>query len=359
MNKQKAVLGCTKEHYEKLGLKKNHIEMWEDGMRTDGSEDTYEWWYFDSHLSDGSKLVIVFFTKHYTDVSRPLSPLVTLSLEKPDGTKVDKVYQLDDINNFYASKEQCDVRIGTNTFKGDLNTYNIHVAIDEICADIGLKRNVPSWRPETGYWLFGDNEEYNFSWLPSVPNGEIKGTININGDQSTFEGVGYHDHNWGNIGMMNVLNNWYWGRAQIGQYTVISCYIQAEEQYGYQPFPVFMVSKNNEIIAEDGQKICFSTDDRYIDTFSSKPVSNILFYEYNDEEYNIKVKYQREDDIYKYRMLDVLSPEQQELAKKKGFDGAYLRFKGEIQFELKHGNSIEEFSNHAIWELMYFGKVKD
>ena len=30
-------------HYNKLGLTRNKVEIWEDGMRTDGSKGTYEW----------------------------------------------------------------------------------------------------------------------------------------------------------------------------------------------------------------------------------------------------------------------------------------------------------------------------
>ena len=48
-------------HYEKMGLKKDVVEEWEDGMHTDGSKGTYEWWYFDSHYPDCTKLVIFFF----------------------------------------------------------------------------------------------------------------------------------------------------------------------------------------------------------------------------------------------------------------------------------------------------------
>ena len=36
-------------HYQKMGLKKGEVEIWEDGLRTDGSKGSYEWWYFDSH----------------------------------------------------------------------------------------------------------------------------------------------------------------------------------------------------------------------------------------------------------------------------------------------------------------------
>ena len=30
-------------HYKKMGLNKNNVEIWEDGMRTDGTKGTYEW----------------------------------------------------------------------------------------------------------------------------------------------------------------------------------------------------------------------------------------------------------------------------------------------------------------------------
>ena len=40
---QKAIHPDDDFHYQKLGLTRNQIEIWEDGMRTDGSKGTYEW----------------------------------------------------------------------------------------------------------------------------------------------------------------------------------------------------------------------------------------------------------------------------------------------------------------------------
>ena len=39
-----AHLGTSPQEYAHLGLKQGQIEQWEDGMRTDGSPNTYEWW---------------------------------------------------------------------------------------------------------------------------------------------------------------------------------------------------------------------------------------------------------------------------------------------------------------------------
>jgi hypothetical protein len=62
------------EDYERLGLTST-IEPWEDGARTDNSAGTYEWWYFDAHLTDGAKLVVAFMNKDIAEPQKPLSPL--------------------------------------------------------------------------------------------------------------------------------------------------------------------------------------------------------------------------------------------------------------------------------------------
>jgi hypothetical protein len=61
-----ARLGRTPDDYARIGIAPRAIKPWEDGMRTHGSPGTYEWWYFDPHLDDGAKLVVVFLTKKFT-----------------------------------------------------------------------------------------------------------------------------------------------------------------------------------------------------------------------------------------------------------------------------------------------------
>ena len=58
-----ARLGSTPGDYARIGIEAGAIKPWEDGLRTDGSEGTYEWWYFDAHLEDDATLVVVFLTK--------------------------------------------------------------------------------------------------------------------------------------------------------------------------------------------------------------------------------------------------------------------------------------------------------
>ena len=81
MNVLPATLGASDEHYRRLGVSRDKIELWEDGMRTDGGKGTYEWWYFDAYLDDGSKLAITFRTKPIIDVGKALDPWIDFNLE--------------------------------------------------------------------------------------------------------------------------------------------------------------------------------------------------------------------------------------------------------------------------------------
>ena len=67
-------------HYERMGLKKGEVEIWEDGSRVDGSRGSYEWWYYDSHYPDGTVLVLFFFSKMPIDVNGPIKPIATIMI---------------------------------------------------------------------------------------------------------------------------------------------------------------------------------------------------------------------------------------------------------------------------------------
>jgi len=68
--------------------------------------------------------------------------------------------------------------------------------------------------PRPGHWLFGADGEHTFAWLPAVPQGRVEATYRVGGDGGAVTGVGYHDHNWGNASMLDLMHHWYWARAR-------------------------------------------------------------------------------------------------------------------------------------------------
>ena len=51
-------------------------------------------------------------------------------------------------------------------------------------------------------------------------------------DVTQVTGTGYHDHNWGNRQMSSGLDHWYWGRAHIGDYTVVYAMLTSRGLFG-------------------------------------------------------------------------------------------------------------------------------
>ncbi len=350
-------LATAPKEYERLGMKKGLIEEWEDGIRTGGVKGTYEWWYFDAHLNDASKVVIVFYTKNLIDVGKPLAPYIAFTLDRPDGTHFEKEYHAP-TQSFSASKETCDVRIGPNVFKGDLHSYEVHLQMEGLTCNITLKGTVPPWRPETGYLLFGERFEHYFAWLPAVPQGEVEATIIIDGKSEHFTGIGYHDHNWGNVSLVKLMHHWYWARGKIGDYTVIASYITAEKRYGYKTFPVFMLAHNGKIIADDAGQVHFSASDTQSDKQTGKPVANVLVYDYNDGGIRYLLTFKRKNTILRMKLIDGIRGIRRPLAQLIGFDGLFLRFTGDLAIDhYEEGKLVTSEHEEAIWELMYLGHV--
>jgi CrtC N-terminal lipocalin domain len=200
-----AISGATDADYARFGIARDTIALWEDGARTDGSSGTYEWWYFDAHLDDGTKLVVVFMDKELTAPQKPLDPVIRINLDLPDGRSFEKI-QTFAPETYSAETDRADIRIADNRFVGDLHRYCITAAIDDISVDVTLTGQVPAWRPETGCMLFGADQSLEFCWLPSVPQGVVEATFSIGDETHEASGVGYHDHNWGNVGLPDIIH---------------------------------------------------------------------------------------------------------------------------------------------------------
>ena len=346
-------------HYEKMGLRRGTVEKWEDGARTKGKSGEYEWWYFDNRYDDGTIVVIFFFTKSPIDVGGKIKPMATIEITYPDGRRESEVVNAKPEDSFY-DKDGCNIRIGESTCCGDLRHYEIKFAGQRISASVTLDGTIEAWRSQTGSILFGDNEEHYFAWLPAIPEGKSKIEFTIGGVTTSLSGSGYHDHNWGNISMLKLMHHWYWGRAKIGDYKVISSWITAEKKYGYKEFDVFMLAKRDRIIGDNSNHtLRFLPSGEYIDEYTGKNTYANIVYEYETPEGEFyRISYIRREDINRTRFVDELSGIKRIAAKLLGIDGAYIRFSGTAKVERLVDGKVVECAEEpsAVWEMMYFGK---
>ncbi|MCC7076882.1 MAG: hypothetical protein IT198_07125 [Acidimicrobiia bacterium] len=237
-----------------LGVDPKVVAVSEDGLRTvDDLEHSFEWWYFDMQFDDGSTLVATFNTKPHTGPDGPLDPSVLVIYHGSDGTKI-RAGVNHPRSEFSAAADGCDVRVGPNTVRGDLARYRLHLEDAGIKADLTLERHAPSWRPGAGITYYDSAHKQQLGWVVPVPYGTVHGTVAVDGGEPhRVTGSGYHDHNWGNREMSAGLDHWYWGRAHIGDFTVVYVRMTTKGHFGLGALniPTFMLTKGEELITDD------------------------------------------------------------------------------------------------------------
>jgi hypothetical protein len=234
-------LAAAPEDFRALGIG-NKIEVREDGRRTPKSSDYFEWWYFDALLDDGT-VVVVWFGDNWLYGSHKRAVDIELT---PPGKPTRRIMRtFDDAGTF--SSDHANIQIGPHSFKGDLQTYAIHVDAAEtggVGCDLTLLRRVASYRPATGYIEAGDKF---FAWLVAVPEGAVTGTLTADGATRQVTGSGYHDHNWGNVSPANLFDNWWWGRGLSGGHTIIASDIHGKDAVGGTRIPLFFVADDHQV----------------------------------------------------------------------------------------------------------------
>jgi hypothetical protein len=238
---QKLHVAATPGDFAALGLGQK-IAVWEDGRRTPKSDHTFEWWYFDGLLDDGT-VVVVWFGDNWFYGSH--NRAVTIELTPPSKPTRRVMRTFEEPGSF--SSDSADIKIGPHQFKGDLDTYFIHVDPAEtggIGCDLTLRRRVASYRPATGYIEAG---KQFFAWLVPVPEGAVTGTLTADGVTRQVTGSGYHDHNWGNVSPAKLFDNWWWGRGRSGEHTIIASEIHGKSAVGGTSIPLFFIGDEHQV----------------------------------------------------------------------------------------------------------------
>lgn len=242
--------------YQKLQLGHGPVEMWEDGQRDDFRAGTFEWWYFDAILEDGSNIAACYCTKVQPFTNREgLHPSVSFNITTPSGEKLSRKVTKFDPKCVSLSKTRCDVRFGDNIFEGDLHDYHIQAApVKGLGFDVTLHSTQTPWRGETGYLGFGEQDEKYFTWLCVVPSGTVEGTITIDGVEKRIKGRGYHDHQWGNTVQFEFLNHWLWSRHKTERHNILVFDFVMNERYGYTRIPLVFVEDEEGKVLFDSTK---------------------------------------------------------------------------------------------------------
>jgi predicted secreted hydrolase len=189
----------------------------DDALHPFESPEYYEWWYYDARLDNGYTCILAFM---WRDIAMPRVPVIELELYAPDGSKVHDTERYA-IKDATASTVKCDATIGTNrVWQEDADTFRIAVKTAHGGADLAFRRSIPGLKLSPS-GLIVDDATGKQGWVNACPRASVEGTLDFKGKLVTVKGVGYHDHNWGNVDMGRSMGGWVWGRMFDPKYTFV------------------------------------------------------------------------------------------------------------------------------------------
>jgi hypothetical protein len=320
-------------------------KVWEDGMRTDPTKKSFEWWYFDANLDDGSTIVITFFTKSPAKAGGPPAPQIQIVVTKPDGHKL-KFLQDFSYSEFKASKEKCDVVMGKNSVSGNLEKYTLRLAMAGIAGEIEFERIAQSYSTNAK----GHSKPEYFGWFCAIPYGTVKGKVTYENKERAIKGTGYHDHNWGIINLNQVCQYWYWGRGNAGDYSLIFTVMVLPKILGGKHVSMLYLAKGKKAIIEDSNHLELT----YTDITPEKPSRGHL-------PKKLTFTYQGECNV----VFTLTNPELIELddalANTKGISRFlaglrskqyYVRYNADIELSVESEGKTEKYSGNGLYEIM-------
>lgn len=322
-------------------------EVWEDGMRTDPTHKSFEWWYIDANFSDGTTIVLTFYTKSPSKPNGSLTPQLEVTVNKPDGKKLYYSHYYSK-SEFSAATDKCEVKMGPNTLSGNLKTYAIHIEIPEFMGDFEIERIAPSY--STSMSRYPDKPEY-FGWFCAVPYGKVSVKAQYEGKEHLLTGFGYHDHNWGIIDIKQVCDYWYWGRGNAGDYSLIYSVMFLPKILGGKQASVLYMAKGDKILLEDSNNLKVSHVDINPPTPKPGHLPKSLNLSYSGETYDIDIS------LAKPVLIDTKDPIAGEPGWKKAITRLfskplYVRYNANLDLVIKEKGKVTQKSGTGLYEIM-------
>lgn len=209
----------------------------------------YEWWYFDATFDNGYSAVAIIWPMNY---SRPWRRQCTvqLSIYTPEG-RTYKHYIFPRRRLFSASYERCDVRVGDFVhIEGPHPTYRVQVEAEGDMVDLVFEAETHGWKPGAAVNYLPFPRYSSFCWHVPVPRALVSGAITVQGEHIGVEGHGYHDHNWGEVPFIYLIDNWNWGHIVHGELGIIWADITLYRGLDYERIYMFLLSSGERLVYE-------------------------------------------------------------------------------------------------------------
>ena len=198
----------------------------ENGDHYLSDQNFFEWWYFDVAFNDGSWLVAVLHSAPYNIGNhKPLVDLRYYPVGKPPIVAMNQFSR----KEYEASRSDFYVRIGESWAIKEDQLYHLHIHQGSLEIELSFHPILPSWRIGSGILFSDSSSGHFFNWIVPIPSAHVKGSLKVEGKRLMVTGIGYHDHNWGNVYLSNAFSKWIWGRVWGEKYILLFGQLTAKD----------------------------------------------------------------------------------------------------------------------------------
>ena len=227
--------GQTEADFAFFDLAQDKVELKSDGWRTAKIADdprVYEWWYFDIHNHDGTVITGMLSAQSAIGrVPRFGTPQAMSRFDVNRNNVQRNAVETFPIDQFASATDSCDVRSGGLTMRGDFTELQIRGKVKDNEIDVVFRQTATPLRPGNGYVFLGSTDTFQ-GWFNAFPSATATGHVIIGGETVEIDGVGYHDHNYGNVPIAEGYRGWFWARPSFERYTTIALEVQNGERFG-------------------------------------------------------------------------------------------------------------------------------
>jgi hypothetical protein len=220
----------------------------EDGPHEPQSPEYFEWWYFDHHFDNGYTAVVVFHRATAFLPDRP--PAVEITVITPAGRE-HRSFRVLPRSDFHVASDRARIRAGEDRVLDETTRYEVRAmgaTADgvRIGVETVLEARLPGWR-------FGESKTVvdgldGFAWVVPLPRAHCRGRLVVGDETVDAEGIGYHDHNWGQISLSRLISYWHWGRIYAGDVTCIYADVVGRGRRKKTPSGLLMLAVGDQIV---------------------------------------------------------------------------------------------------------------
>jgi len=212
--------------------------------------------------------------------------------------------------------------------RGDFTELRIRGKVKDHEIDVVFRQTATPLRAGNGYVFLGSTDTFQ-GWFNAFPSATATGHVIIGGETIEIDGVGYHDHNYGNVPIAEGYRGWFWARPSFERYTTLALECQNGERFGGGSVPVLWVydkETKKELVRAttlDDMTITFGSMVQFPDPLHGGAYPSVTVYDYRHDEDRVRLQLNDTGVLFTFLPYDTRDLQIQKYLTSIGSNGVY------------------------------------